>query len=90
LQHALSQFVDGAASEVEGREDDAIARYRACLAQLDASDTYLYALAVRYRLGRLLGGDEGTAMRAASHEHFREQGARDPDRMLTMLLPGPP
>jgi hypothetical protein len=89
LMHALSQFIDGAAAEVEGNKDDAVARYRACLAQLQASDTFLYTLAVRYRLGMLIGGDEGAAMVKEGRDHFAKEGAREPETMLHMLLPGP-
>jgi hypothetical protein len=88
LMHAISQFIDGGASEVEGHTDEAVAQYRACLTQLDASDAFLYTHAVRYRLGGLVGGDEGAALRAASVEHFRNEGTRDPEKMLRMLIPG--
>ncbi|MBE7454022.1 MAG: hypothetical protein HS111_35795, partial [Kofleriaceae bacterium] len=47
----------------------------------------LVELAARWRLGELLGGDEGAALRAAAAAALAAEGVRDPARVVTMLAP---
>jgi hypothetical protein len=49
----------------------------------------LFGHAVRARLGVLIGGDAGKTLRAHAFGWLAGQGARDPERMFAMLLPGP-
>jgi negative regulator of replication initiation len=80
---------DGLISEAEGRPEDAIARYRAALPGLDQADTHLFAHAARDRLGRLIGGDEGAALRDGVRRWLDGESVREPETMLGMVLPGP-
>jgi hypothetical protein len=80
---------DGLIAEAEGRPEHAVAQYRAALPGLDQNETHLFAHAARHRLGRLLGGDEGAALRAEARAWLDGESVRDPDTMLDMLLPGP-
>ena len=89
MQRVCARMVDGAAAELAGDLDGAVAGYRANLAELERYETMLFAHAVRHRLGRLLGGDEGAAMQSAARAALDAQGVREPERMLAMLLPGP-
>ena len=84
-----AKLFDGLIAEAEGRPDHAIAQYRAALPGLEQHDTHLFAHAGRDRLGRLLGGDEGAALRAQTHAWLDAESVREPDTMLDMLLPGP-
>jgi len=86
--HCVKMF-EGLLAEAEGRPDDAITQYRAALPGLTRTDTHLFAHATRDRLGRLIGGDEGAALRDGVQRWLDEQGVRDPETMLGMLLPGP-
>jgi hypothetical protein len=89
LMAAGSLMLDGGVAELEGRRDVAVAAYRKALAVVDVHEANLFGQAVRARLGRLIGGDEGAALRAGAIAWFAGQGARDPETMLAMLLPGP-
>lgn len=89
LMAAGALMLDGGVAELEGRTDDAIAIYRRTITAMDARDLMLFSNAVRARLGKLLGGDEGTAMRTTAIDWLTGQGARDPETMYAMLLPGP-
>jgi hypothetical protein len=80
---------EGLIAEAEGRPDDAIARYRAALPGLEQTETLLFAHAARDRLGRLIGGDEGTALCSGVRRWLEGEAVRDPETMLGMLLPGP-
>ena len=89
LAVACADMLDGAIADVDGRAEDAARAYRDALPRLVAHDTQMFAGAVRYRLGRLLGGDEGAALRADALGWLEREGVRSPDTMLAMLLPGP-
>lgn len=80
---------EGLIAEAEGRPEAAIALYRAALPGLGATDTHLFEHAVRDRLGRLIGGDEGVALRSHVRRWLEDESVRDPETMLGMLLPGP-
>jgi hypothetical protein len=84
-----AQLFDGLIAEAEGRPEHAIAQYRAALPGLDEHDTHLFAHAARDRLGRLIGGDEGAALRAEARSWLDAESVREPDTMVEMLLPGP-
>jgi len=88
IKHVAELF-DGLIAEAEGRLDHAIARYRAAVPGLDQHETHLFAHAARHRLGRLIGGDEGAALRAEVRTWLDNESVREPDTMLHMLLPGP-
>ena len=88
IGHSATMF-EGLIAEAGGRPEDAIARYRAALPGLDACDAYLFSRAVRDRLGRLVGGDEGAGLRAEVGAWLAREGVREPATMLGMVLPGP-
>jgi serine/threonine protein kinase len=83
------KMFEGLIAEAEGRPEDAIVRYRAALPGLAATDTHLFEHAVRDRLGRLIGGDEGAALQTEVRKWLAAESVRDPETMLGMLLPGP-
>ena len=87
LWRACAAMFDGATAELDGKTDAAIAAYRASLPMFEACDTNLYANAVRERLGQLVGGDEGAALRADVRGWAARENIRDPEGMLAMLLP---
>ena len=71
--------------------DDADVRRReltAALAGFESAHMMLYASACRDRLGALVGGSEGEALRATAAAWFATQHVRDPARMVAMLTPG--
>ncbi len=87
IMPACGAMFDGLFAELGGDRDAAVASYRRALVGLDACDTQLYAHAVRDRLGELIDGDEGDALRAGARAWLAREGVREPDRMLAMLLP---
>ena len=70
-----------------GDRDGARAHYRAAVDGFAATRMTLVELAARWRLGELLGGDEGAALRAAAAAALVAEGVRDPARVVTMLAP---
>jgi hypothetical protein len=75
--------------EMNGDNGQALRRYQSSLPELERSGAVLFLQAVRYRIGKLQGGDEGAALCTEIKTWLAREGVRDPDRMLAMLLPGP-
>ncbi len=71
-----------------GEEDAAVARLRGAITLLESADMATYAAVARGRLGALLGGDEGAALRAACAATLAAQHVVAPDRFAAMLAPG--
>jgi tetratricopeptide (TPR) repeat protein len=84
-----AMMFDALIAEAEGRPDEAIARYRAALPGLARTETHLFEHAVRDRLGRLIGGDEGAALQHDVRSWLAAESVREPETILGMLLPGP-
>jgi hypothetical protein len=67
---------------------DAIAELRAALPLLETYNMIGPAAAVRWQLGRLVGGDEGAALIERSRAWLCEIGAVSPERMIGVGMPG--
>ena len=70
------------------RGESPIPPLRAAIAQAAAHDMALHLAAARDRLGGLIGGDEGAALRAAAAAYVATEGIADPDRLFAVLVPG--
>ena len=84
-----AKMSEGLLAEANGDRDEAVRCYRAALAGLEGADLHLFAHAARYRVGRLVGGDEGATLCADVRAWLGREGVREPDRMLNMMLPAP-
>ena len=73
--------------DVRGDTAGAITAYRSALAACDAADLGLHAAAARVRLGALVGGDEGTALRDAAFEALRAEEVKNPDAFVPLFAP---
>jgi serine/threonine protein kinase len=70
------------------KDDGAAARlFERAAGGFDAVDMQVHAAAARERLGDVLGGDEGRALRARATEALASQAIKDPARMTRMLAP---
>ncbi len=49
----------------------------------------LFAAAARWRLGEVLGGDDGRSLILAAERRLRAEDVRDPARIVATLAPGP-
>jgi eukaryotic-like serine/threonine-protein kinase len=75
-------------AHLEGNDAKAIALLRAALPLLDADQLLGPAVAARWQLGRLLGGDEGAALIKDARAWLRSVKASDPERLIAWGLPG--
>lgn len=89
LTRLCAEMFEGLIAELEGRVEQAIAAYRRVIPGFQACDTHLFANAVSHRLGTLEGGYEGSAQKALVTSWLTAQKVRNPEAILSMLLPGP-
>ncbi|HEY5921169.1 MAG TPA: protein kinase [Kofleriaceae bacterium] len=83
---AIAQLVDASVAAVRG-DSGATNALLSAEHSLIAADMHLYAAVTRYRRGRLLG-DNGSALVAAAREELVALGARNPERIADMVVPG--
>jgi eukaryotic-like serine/threonine-protein kinase len=83
----LAGILLAAAAHAAGDRAEAIDGLREALARAERADMALHAWAVRYQLGTLLGGDEGSALVAQAEQSMMAEGVRAPARMARFLVP---
>ena len=71
-----------------GEADDRCLELAEAVGALDRLEMQLHAAAARRRLGRLVGGEEGSALMARGAAAMAAQLVRSPDRMTALLVPG--
>jgi serine/threonine protein kinase len=70
------------------READAISLLRQVIPIADEEQMFDSSAAARYRLGRLLQGEEGSSLIQNATEALRRQGAKSPEQMFEVITPG--
>jgi serine/threonine protein kinase len=85
---ALASLLLAMANNAAGKREAAIATLREGIDRAQATDTMVYALPARYRLGELLGGDQGRALIREAVAAMTAEGVKDPERWVACQLPG--
>jgi eukaryotic-like serine/threonine-protein kinase len=85
---ALSAIVRACAENASGQVASAVASLRIAAVASEAAGLAMHATASRFRLGELLGGQEGEALRAAALEAIASEGIRNVPRWVGVYLPG--
>ena len=88
LARALAALVDATLANLAGKTSASVTALRATVAQLDGLDNKLFAIAARWRLGELVGGDEGAELRNQAALSLSGEGVVEPARLVSMLAPG--
>jgi serine/threonine protein kinase/energy-coupling factor transporter ATP-binding protein EcfA2 len=86
----LAALLRAGVASTLGDQDRAISLLRASVAGLDAADMGLYGASARYRMGQILGGDEGRELITAADLWMKSQGIVNSLRMVAMHAPGFP
>jgi hypothetical protein len=84
----LAALVIASAESVAGNRSAAVAALRRAIAVGEATDTMVYVVPARHRLGEMLGGEEGRALASGAADTIRLWGFRNPTRWLQAVLPG--
>jgi tetratricopeptide (TPR) repeat protein len=85
---ALAAMVRASAENATGNQTAAMASLESAIERTEATDTLVYASPARYRLGQLVGGDEGARLVQAASETMVARGIRDPARWAAFYFPG--
>lgn len=84
----LAQMMRASAASLRGDAASAAASLRSAVDGFDRAGMKLYAAAARWRLGAILGGDEGSALIETARGYMGSQGVKVPQKMLDLLAPG--
>jgi hypothetical protein len=85
---ALASLLRAMAENAAGDRLAAVAALREGVDRAEATGTILYALPAQYRLGELLGGEEGRALTRRALEAMTVEGVRNPERWVACQMPG--
>jgi hypothetical protein len=72
---------------LEGKTEETVRLMRESISLLDANDMPFYAAGARYRLGELLGGEEGRLERERGLAWMKERDVVNPEQMVVTLAP---
>jgi hypothetical protein len=85
---ALAWLVQASADNAAGNAAASVRALRAAIQACEATETLVYAPPARYRLGELLGGEQGRELVEDASLSMRAQGIVDPARWTSLFLPG--
>jgi hypothetical protein len=84
---AITSVRRGCLSAMRRDTEGAVRHFRAAVTACDAAEIGLYAAVSRVRLGELLGGDEGRAVRDAGLAKIAAEEIKKPDRFVALFAP---
>jgi hypothetical protein len=86
----LASVLRAASADASGDTGGAIEALRVAIDEAQAADMAMFASVARYRLGILMGGEEGQRLRAQAEDEMKAEGVRAPDRYAKSYVPGRP
>ncbi len=84
----LADLASAAAAHASGNHREAVIRLRSAIPHADTADMSLLATIARYRLGAILGGDDGRILAQGAEKTMLATGIRAPSRFADVMLPG--
>jgi hypothetical protein len=84
----LAGLVRALLAERRGDDEGAARAFKSAIERLESASMQLHAMVARRRLGELLSGEEGRALRERATEWMGAQRIADPDCMTALLAPG--
>ncbi len=83
----LATGLQAGLAAASGDTDGAKSSFEKAISAYDGLDMALHREAARWRLGGLLGGEEGAAARAQAEAWLQERGVVRPERLVAVALP---
>jgi hypothetical protein len=90
LSRPMAHSLLAGIASLRGDRDRAVAELKTSMKLADAGAEGYRGVVSRYRLGRLLSGDEGATYRAQADAMIAREKIRNPDRLAAMIIPGFP
>lgn len=84
---AWADYVRGASNRLDGNEEEALSLLWRSAQLLEKQGFVLHAQAVRYRVGRVLGGEDGARLEKQCRAAFERQSIRDLEGALAAFAP---
>ncbi len=84
----LAEVLGAVAENAAGDRAAAVAALRRAVAAAGSAGMGMHATAARYRLGQLVGGEEGALLMQSALEALAAEGIRDALRWIAIYLPG--
>ncbi len=84
----LVDLASAAAAHAAGNRQEAVIRLRAAIPHADTADMSLLSTIARYRLGTVLGGEDGRNSAQSAEKSMAATGIRTPSRFAEVMLPG--
>ena len=84
----LGQTIQAAIDAANRDTQSAVDHLKRAQSTFVAEGMPLYAAAIAYQRGHLLGNADGEALKEAAWREFEAEGVKRPDRMANMLAPG--
>lgn len=88
--HPFAALLRAGQSALRGDREAATGSWRGAMDAFSRLKLLPFAAAARFRLGQLLGGEEGDRLREEALQQIRELGVRNPARYAASLAPGEP
>jgi len=85
----LARLIEAAVAAHRADREETASLLSAAERDFDTNDMVLYSSATRRALGIVLGGEEGRDLVESADEWMAGQKIRNPERMTSMLVPGP-
>ncbi len=85
----FADLLSAGAAWARGDRGAAAEAYASASRRFDRAGMALFAAAARWRLGEVLGGDDGRSLILAAERRLRAEDVRDPARIVATLAPGP-
>jgi hypothetical protein len=85
---AFAQLLRATVAHLDGDPDGAVAGLSHAVDAFSVADMQLYAAVSRRRLGLLVGGTSGEALRLEANHWMSAQEIRNPDAMARLIAPG--
>jgi hypothetical protein len=87
---AFARLIRAGAAAAGGEPARAAGLLREAAGQCDAAEMQLVAAAARWRVGELIGGDQGQELIRQADTWMRSQTIQDPHRIAVLYTPGFP
>ncbi|MGE3766111.1 MAG: hypothetical protein AB7L94_27900, partial [Kofleriaceae bacterium] len=85
--NAVTTLRRASAREIRGDKDGAIRELRSAIAACDEAQLGAHAAAARMRLGALLDGEEGTALRETALSFLMTEEVKKPEAFVALYAP---
>jgi eukaryotic-like serine/threonine-protein kinase len=83
---AFATFLHGDNVLLKGQDDQGIMLFKKAILQLEQQEMMLYVASAKYKLGNIIGGDEGDVLITEADAYYKSQNVSSPHCLSRMLF----